>query len=197
MWLPKGLWCEKERDSVVVRRGAGSTQCVYAILHGLARPRAKGIARFHSPIKCARVAPSRVMAHERGARERKEGGHTGPSTHPAHTMLYLLDYGAGSECVTRRAKEGSLTAKPPADVRSLANSIRKLGYDFEWVKSPEDIAKADVSVALSTARPASLIAFPPPPLSNTETALSRCRCLWACNGIAAPPRLCSPSQRVH
>jgi len=31
-------------------------------------------------------------------------------------------------------------------VRSLANSIRKLGYDFEWVKSPEDIAKADVSM---------------------------------------------------
>ncbi|UZJ54676.1 hypothetical protein CBS101457_003996 [Exobasidium rhododendri] len=39
-------------------------------------------------------------------------------------MLYLLDYGAGN-------------------VRSLANSIRKLGHDFEWVKTPEDIAKAD------------------------------------------------------
>jgi glutamine amidotransferase/cyclase len=39
-------------------------------------------------------------------------------------MLYLLDYGAGN-------------------VRSLANSIRKLGYDFQWVKSPEDIEKAD------------------------------------------------------
>ncbi|CAO1635620.1 unnamed protein product [Parajaminaea phylloscopi] len=39
-------------------------------------------------------------------------------------MLYLLDYGAGN-------------------VRSLANSIRKLGYDFEWVKSPEDLDKAD------------------------------------------------------
>lgn len=39
-------------------------------------------------------------------------------------MLYMLDYGAGN-------------------VRSLANSIRKLGYDFEWVKSPADIQKAD------------------------------------------------------
>lgn len=29
------------------------------------------------------------------------------------------------------------------DVRSLANSIRKLGYEFEWVKSPQDIEKAD------------------------------------------------------
>lgn len=41
-------------------------------------------------------------------------------------MLYILDYGAGN-------------------VRSLANSIRKLGHDFEWVKQPSDLAKADVS----------------------------------------------------
>lgn len=39
-------------------------------------------------------------------------------------MLYMLDYGAGN-------------------VRSLANSIRKLGYEFEWVKSPSDIGKAE------------------------------------------------------
>ncbi|PWN25678.1 putative HIS7-glutamine amidotransferase/cyclase [Jaminaea rosea] len=38
-------------------------------------------------------------------------------------MLYLLDYGAGN-------------------VRSLANSIRKLGYDFEWVRHPDDLKKA-------------------------------------------------------
>lgn len=38
-------------------------------------------------------------------------------------MLYLLDYGAGN-------------------VRSLSNAIRKLGYDFEWVKSPADLDKA-------------------------------------------------------
>lgn len=38
-------------------------------------------------------------------------------------MLYLLDYGAGN-------------------VRSLSNAIRKLGYDFEWVRSPSDLDKA-------------------------------------------------------
>ncbi|GAA5936616.1 hypothetical protein JCM3775_000148 [Rhodotorula graminis] len=39
-------------------------------------------------------------------------------------MLYLLDYGAGN-------------------VASLANSVRKLGYEFKWVQTPEDIDKAD------------------------------------------------------
>lgn len=39
-------------------------------------------------------------------------------------MLYLLDYGAGN-------------------VRSLANSITKLGFEFKWVQSPEDLKKAD------------------------------------------------------
>ncbi|KAL5641470.1 hypothetical protein ACGC1H_001823 [Rhizoctonia solani] len=38
--------------------------------------------------------------------------------------LYLLDYGAGN-------------------VRSLANSLAKIGYDFEWIKSPEDFDKAE------------------------------------------------------
>ncbi|KAH8120185.1 imidazoleglycerol phosphate synthase [Phellopilus nigrolimitatus] len=37
--------------------------------------------------------------------------------------LYLLDYGAGN-------------------VRSLANSLKKLGYDFQWISSPDDFAKA-------------------------------------------------------
>ncbi|KAI5121272.1 hypothetical protein M0805_002317 [Coniferiporia weirii] len=37
--------------------------------------------------------------------------------------LYLLDYGAGN-------------------VRSLANSLKQLGYDFQWISSPDDFAKA-------------------------------------------------------
>ena len=41
--------------------------------------------------------------------------------------LYLLDYGAGN-------------------VQSLANSIKKLGYEFQWVASPDDFHKATVSV---------------------------------------------------
>ena len=31
-----------------------------------------------------------------------------------------------------------------ADIQSLANSLTKLGYSFEWVKEPADLAKADV-----------------------------------------------------
>lgn len=39
--------------------------------------------------------------------------------------LYVLDYGAGN-------------------VRSLANSIEKLGYEFEWIKTVDDFDKAEV-----------------------------------------------------
>ena len=39
--------------------------------------------------------------------------------------LYFLDYGAGN-------------------VRSLANSLKKLGYDFQWVTCPDDFHKATV-----------------------------------------------------
>ncbi|KAK7694749.1 hypothetical protein QCA50_001937 [Cerrena zonata] len=38
-------------------------------------------------------------------------------------MLFFLDYGAGN-------------------VQSLANSLTKLGYSFEWIRSPEDFDKA-------------------------------------------------------
>jgi hypothetical protein len=40
--------------------------------------------------------------------------------------VYLLDYVAGN-------------------VRSLVNAIEKVGYTVEWIRSPEDVAKADVS----------------------------------------------------
>lgn len=40
--------------------------------------------------------------------------------------VYLLDYVAGN-------------------VRSLVNAIEKVGYSIEWVKTPEDVEKADVS----------------------------------------------------
>lgn len=56
---------------------------------------------------------------------------SGHSSNPSATSasrpkLYLLDYGAGN-------------------VRSLANSINRLGYDFEWIKEAADFEKADVS----------------------------------------------------
>jgi glutamine amidotransferase/cyclase len=41
--------------------------------------------------------------------------------------VYMLDYVAGN-------------------VRSLVNAIEKVGYTVAWIKSPEDIEKADVSV---------------------------------------------------
>lgn len=40
--------------------------------------------------------------------------------------VYLLDYVAGN-------------------IRSLVNAIEKVGYTVDWVKTPEDVAKADVS----------------------------------------------------
>jgi hypothetical protein len=42
--------------------------------------------------------------------------------------LYLLDYGAGN-------------------VQSLANSLSRLGHDFEWITSPEDFDKATVTAS--------------------------------------------------
>lgn len=40
--------------------------------------------------------------------------------------VHLLDYAAGN-------------------IRSLVNAIEKLGWEVEWVKTPEDVAKAEVS----------------------------------------------------
>lgn len=41
------------------------------------------------------------------------------------SKVYLLDYVAGN-------------------VRSLVNAIEKVGYTVEWVRTPEDVEKADV-----------------------------------------------------
>jgi hypothetical protein len=43
------------------------------------------------------------------------------------SKVYLLDYVAGN-------------------IRSLVNAIEKLGYTVEWIRSPEDVEKADVSL---------------------------------------------------
>ena len=40
--------------------------------------------------------------------------------------VHLLDYAAGN-------------------IRSLVNAIEKLGWEVEWIRSPEDVPKADVS----------------------------------------------------
>jgi len=45
------------------------------------------------------------------------------------SKVYLLDYVAGN-------------------VRSLVNAIEKVGYTVEWIRSPEDVVKADVSRSL-------------------------------------------------
>lgn len=42
--------------------------------------------------------------------------------------LFILDYGGGN-------------------TRSLTNSIKRLGYEFEWVKEPKDLANAEVRKA--------------------------------------------------
>lgn len=41
--------------------------------------------------------------------------------------VHLLDYVAGN-------------------IRSLVNAIEKCGYEVEWIQSPEDVAKAEVSL---------------------------------------------------
>jgi hypothetical protein len=46
----------------------------------------------------------------------------------AMPTVHLLDYVAGN-------------------VRSLVNAIEKLGWTVEWVKSPADVAKADVRLS--------------------------------------------------
>ena len=43
--------------------------------------------------------------------------------------VHLLDYVAGN-------------------IRSLVNAIEKVGYTVEWIRSPEDVAKADVSISV-------------------------------------------------
>lgn len=40
--------------------------------------------------------------------------------------VHLLDYVAGN-------------------VRSLVNAINKVGYDVEWIRSPQDVKNAEVS----------------------------------------------------
>ncbi|KAG9015901.1 Histidine biosynthesis bifunctional protein hisB [Tulasnella sp. 427] len=45
-------------------------------------------------------------------------------TRAGSSELYVLDYGAGN-------------------VRSVANTLTKLGYSFKWISQPEDFAKAD------------------------------------------------------
>lgn len=40
--------------------------------------------------------------------------------------VHLLDYAAGN-------------------IRSLVNAIEKLGWDVKWVKTPDDVANAEVS----------------------------------------------------
>jgi glutamine amidotransferase/cyclase len=44
--------------------------------------------------------------------------------------VHLLDYVAGN-------------------IRSLVNAIEKVGYSVEWIRSPEEVAQAEVSIYLS------------------------------------------------
>lgn len=52
--------------------------------------------------------------------------------------LFILDYGGGN-------------------TRSLTNSIKRLGYEFEWVKEPKDLANAQVSDISPTNRESNAI----------------------------------------
>jgi glutamine amidotransferase/cyclase len=45
-------------------------------------------------------------------------------------VVHMLDYAAGN-------------------IRSLVNAIEKLGWQVEWVQTPEDVAKAEVRIGKS------------------------------------------------
>jgi imidazole glycerol-phosphate synthase len=47
--------------------------------------------------------------------------------------VHLLDYAAGN-------------------IRSLVNAIEKLGWEVEWIQSPDDVSKAEVSLKCSSYR---------------------------------------------
>jgi hypothetical protein len=80
--------------------------------------------RFSWSISCA---VSRLDVNRDGVSQRSERVFTPTKSLSVLVMaLYLLDYGAGN-------------------VKSLANSLKKLGHDFKWIEKPEDFAKAEVS----------------------------------------------------
>ena len=51
------------------------------------------------------------------------------------------------------------------NIRSLVNAIEKLGFTVEWIKSPEDILQAEVSLIYSQASRIKQVLF----TSSTET----------------------------
>jgi len=69
----------------------------------------------------------------------------------------------------------------------LANSIKKLGYEFEWIKEPSDFDKAEVNIFTE--------GFGKRLMS--ETPLSRCRSLWTSYDLSSNFRLVTPFTKVH
>jgi imidazole glycerol-phosphate synthase len=54
--------------------------------------------------------------------------------------VHLLDYVAGN-------------------IRSLVNAIEKCGYEVEWIRSPEDVQNAEVSLYQFTRFPPFLLLY--------------------------------------
>ena len=63
------------------------------------------------------------------ARTSKRPDQSYPDLATTMPKVHLLDYVAGN-------------------VRSLVNAIEKVGFEVEWIRSPEEVAKADVSYNL-------------------------------------------------
>jgi len=68
--------------------------------------------------------------------------------------VHLLDYVAGN-------------------IRSLVNAIEKLGYEVDWVRSPEDVPRAEVRLPFSIHSRNTPRAGPPPPGAAARQALRR------------------------
>ncbi len=101
-------------------------------------------------------------------------------------MLYILDYGAGSEymaeasismvgdfasarahappspltCAAPAIRTGPIRSRNPPDVRSLSNSILKLGYPFRWVSSPSELTATPAELAAQGKPALSALLFP-------------------------------------
>lgn len=71
-------------------------------------------------------------------------------------MLFLLPLESSCDYVSRQLEAGKMPTVHLLDyvagnVRSLVNAIEKLGYDVDWIKTPEDVARADVCLLVLSA----------------------------------------------
>lgn len=91
--------------------------------------------------------------------------------------VHLLDYAAGN-------------------IRSLVNAIEKLGWDVEWITSPDQVAKAEVRRNCGV-ECLILILIADTDVRCVETYIARRRPLWSLPDSIRQCRLCRTRQSIH